>query len=178
MTPLAVTFSGTSLKHYADKVEAAGLQAQVEMQRGLNQAGDVVRTNVRRAVREQTSVLSPRLINTLVDSIPGRVGDLRYRIVTNGKGLPIRDFAVSASPGGPVTATVWGIPIQFQRSFMTSRRGLLMARRDTSRKSARFLFGANIAKEIVKGETLKTFERAVPAVVEPIVAARLTRLMP
>ena len=174
---ISVRFSGTSLAQYAEKVGQLGQKADIELQRGLNAGGDVVRTNIRRAIKEQTSVVSAKLVGTLVQSVPASVGALRYTIGSSGRGLPIRDFAFMASPGQPVTAIVWGVPITFQRSFMTSKKGLLRARTGEASKPIRALYGPSIAKELVKGQSLKTFEHAVREIVEPIVSARIARLM-
>lgn len=85
---------------------------------------------------------------------------------------------MAASAGGPVTASPWGVAHTFERSFVTSKRGLLRARRGKSREPIRALFGPSPAKEIVKDQALATFEAAVPGIVEPTIMRRLIRLMP
>ena len=94
-----------------------------------------------------------------------------------GKGLPIKDFPVEASVGGPVTVEPWGVSHTFARSFVTSSRGLLRARRGSAREPIRTLRGPAPAKELVKDQSAAVFEAGVRAIVEPIVTRRLARLM-
>ena len=175
---IEVKFSGTSLSAWAEKIATLGAQADVEMARGLNDAGDIVRTQVRRAMKDQMGVLRYAIVVDATASIPASPGRLTYSITATGKGLPIVDFPVSASPGGPVTASPWGVAHTFTRSFKTTRKGRLLARRTASRFPVRSLRGPSPAKELVKDASLATFEAAVPAIVEPTIMRRLVRLMP
>lgn len=177
-----VTFSGTRLADYATRVAELGARGEVEMARGLNDAGDLVLTQVRKALQGQMNVLKyGTILDTThgIPAAPGRSvsGHLTYAITASGKGLPIRDFPVQASVGGPVTAEPWGVAHTFKRSFVT-KTGRLLARRTASRFPIRGLRGPSPAKELVKGQSLDTFERAVPALVEPTIMRRLVRLMP
>jgi len=178
---IEVKFSGSSLAGFADRVAALGAKGQVELARGLNEAGDLVRTQVRRALKDQMGVTH---YSTIVDTTgsrpatPNGTGVLDYEIHASAKGLRIAEFPVSASAGGPVTAMTWGVPHTFQRSFVTSKRGLLRARRGAAREPIRSLKGPSPAKELVKGQSLHTFEHAVASVVEPVVVRRLARLVP
>ena len=173
-----VRFSGASLDTFVAKVAALGAEAPVEMARGLNDGGDIVRTQVRRALKEQMGVTSYGIVVDHTGAIPASPSGLVYKITGSGKGLPIKDFPVSASPGGPVTAMPWGVSHTFTRSFKTTKAGRLLARRGASRLPVRSLRGPSPAKELVKAESLATFEAAVPAIVEPTIMRRLVRLMP
>lgn len=175
---IEVKFSGTSLSVWAEKIATLGAQADVEMARGLNDGGKVVFTQVRRALKTQMGLLSYGTVVKATDDIPASPSRLIYSMSGRGKGLPIRDFPVAANAGGPVTASPWGVPRTFERSFVTSKRGLLRARRGTAREPIRPLFGPSPAKEIVKDQALATFEAAVPGIVEPTIMRRLIRLMP
>lgn len=175
---IEVKLSGAGIDQFASKVAALGASAPTEMARGLNDAGDKVRTQVRRALKVQMGVTKYGIVVDATSSIPARPGGLVYKITGDGKGLPIKDFPVSASPGGPVTAMPWGVAHTFQRSFVSSRKGRLLARRTSARFPIRGLRGPSPAKELVKDQSLATFEAAVPAIVEPTVMARLARLMP
>ncbi len=108
-----VKFSGASLDTFVAKVAALGAEAPVEMARGLNDGGDIVRTQVRRALKDQMGVTSYGIVVDHTGSIPASPSGLVYKITGSGKGLPIKDFPVSASPGGPVTAMPWGVSHTF-----------------------------------------------------------------
>ena len=175
---IEVKFSGASLDTFVCKVAELGADAPVEMARGLNDAGDIVRTQVRRALKEQMGVTSYGIVVDATGSIPASPSGLVYKITGTGKGLPIKDFPVSAAAGGPVTAEPWGVSHTFTRSFKTTRQGRLLARRGSARLPVRALRGPSPAKERVKDQSLATFEAAVPGIVEPTVMRRLIRLMP
>ncbi len=175
---ITVKFSGTRLANYAAKIAALGARGEIEMARGLNDAGDVVRTQVRRALQKQMGLQAYDVVVDATSSIPARPDDLRYRITAAGKGLPIRFFGVKVDPHGPVVAMPWGVPHEFKRSFRTTRTGRLLARRTDARLPVRSLRGPSPSKELVKGQSLATFEQAVPGIVEPVIIRRLARLMP
>ena len=175
---IEVKFSGSALSQYAARVHELGAQGQTEMARGLNDAGAQVLTQVRRALKTQMGVLNQGIVNDATGGTKASPGGLVYSISGRGKGLPIKDFPVEAAVCGPVTAEPWGVSHTFARSFKTSGKGLLRARRGQAREPIRSLRGPAPAKELVKDESAATFEAGVEAIVEPIVLRRLARLMP
>ncbi len=175
---IEVRFKGSTLEQFAQRVHELGAKGEAEMARGLNDAGDQVRTQVRRALKTQMGVISQSIVTNATGSINASPGRLVYAITGQGRGLPIKDFPVEASAGGPVTAEPWGVSHTFARSFVTSKRGLLRARRGTAREPIRTLRGPAPAKELVKDESAAVFEASIRAVVEPIVLRRLAPLMP
>lgn len=177
MPQIEIKFKGSSLEQFAAKVAALGAEGEIEMARGLNDAGGQVRTQVRRALKTQMGVINQSIVNNATGSISASPGRLVYSITGAGKGLPIKDFPVQASVGGAVTAEPWGVSHTFARSFVTSKRGLLRARRGSAREPIRSLRGPAPAKELVKDESAAVFEASIRAVVEPIVTRRLARLL-
>lgn len=171
-----IKFSDAGLRTFIAKAQSL-TQANGEIARGLNEAGDRVRTIVRHRLQAQTGVLRYGIITDETSSRQATPGHLVYTITGTGKGLPIRDFAVRAAAGGPVTADVWGVPHTFARSFVTRIAGKLRARRGSARMPIRSLRGPSIAKEIVKGETLAAFDASVVEIVRPLVLTRLLRLV-
>lgn len=142
---------------------------------GLNQGGDKVRTKVRRALKDQTGVRRYGTIVEKTDSVRAGAA-LEYRILGKGKGLPIREFRVSARTGSGVNASPWNVARTFKRSFKTKARGLLKARLGAERFPIRSLYGPAIAKEIVKDRSVATFQQAVRTDVLPIVLRKLSGL--
>ena len=53
---IEVKFSGASLATFSEKLAALASGGAAEMARGLNDAGDTVRTQVRRALKGQMGV--------------------------------------------------------------------------------------------------------------------------
>lgn len=142
----------------------------------LNEAGDKVRTIVRRSLREQTGVRLAGSITKRTSSKRAGPGHLVYEIHGTGSGMPIAEFPVKAGKGGPVVASPWGRSRAFKRSFKSPARGLLRARLGAGRLPIRSLRGPAVSKEIVKGETLATFDAQAAPMVEQMVVKRLGRL--
>ena len=154
-----------------DKVRRAGAE-------GLNEGGDKERTLVRRDLREQTGVKRYGSVLKRTRTRRATPSRLEYEIRGEGKGMPIDEFPVRASVGAPVAATPWGVPHRFKRSFKTSAKGLLRARRGSSRFPIRSLRGPSVAKEIVKDQTADGFEATAAPLVRAAVLKRLGRLLP
>ena len=152
-------------------------EVNVEVARGANDAGGQIRTIVRHALQDQMGVLKYKVAVDAVKSTPASPDHLRYEIWSSRGGLPIRDFLMQATAAG-VQAHVWGVDKTFQRSFVSSVRGLPLARLGSARMPIRALFGPAPYKELLKGETLASWERAVPLLVEPLVLQRVMRLSP
>lgn len=175
---ILVSLRDGGLAAYATRLQAAGETGRVELARGLNQAGDQIRTIVRQRLKTQMGVLRYGVVESHTRSVPATPALLEYTIFGSGKGLPIKEFPVAAAIGAPVTAEPWAVSHTFARSFMTAKKGLLRARRGKERKPIRALYGPSPAKELIKAETAEAFERAVPMLVVPIIMTRLAKLAP
>ena len=161
---------------------------------GLNQGGDKVATDVRKALWKQTGVKQYKSIlsrTRTIKAVDGGVGAFAYTIVGMGKGIPIKEFKVGVrtGAGGGVVANPWGVPHQFKRSFR-SKSGRLLARlpgtmsewTDKSgkrhrRAALRGLYGPSIAKEIVQGAVPTVFLLSAASQVEPAIRARLVKAL-
>ena len=168
---------------------------QRAIREGLNQGGDKVSTDVRKALWKQTglskyaSVL--RRTRTIKATDAGS-GSFTYVIAATGKGIPIKEFKVSVrkGPGGGVNAAPWNVPRQFQRSFALASGGY-RARLPGGRTvsyvgkdgkahrgyALRSLYGPSIAKEAMTGAIPTVFMLSVSAQVPPIILARMARAL-
>ncbi len=172
---------GMGLGAYATKLKGMSSLTQLEMSRALNAAGDKTATIVRRRMVGQMGLVHQPyqtiLANTKTSqSRPGQV--MTYRIIGTGAGLPIQDFLFQASKGAPVSAAPWGVERTFTRSFMTSIRGALRARRGKERMPIRSLRGPSPAKELLKDKAAEGFNEAARALVEPMIMTQLAKLLP
>ncbi|WP_316173561.1 MULTISPECIES: hypothetical protein [unclassified Bradyrhizobium] len=160
---------GTILGPISSLAAGGGRQA---LQEGLSDGGDKVRTKVRKAMRAQTNPLKYETITSRVD---GKRFGLAYIIKGDGKKTPIALFPHSVA--GAVTAAPWGVSRTFKRSFVRPDTGALSARTTSKRFPVRKLYGPNMAKEVVKGQSLAAFEVGVSTDVLPAIERRLARLL-
>lgn len=166
------------LARYAGLLAAIPAKAKQAFAQGLNEGGDLERTQVRRTLREQTGVKAAGSITRRTSTRRAYAGRLEYDVDGAGKGMPIKEFPVSASARGPVTATPWGVAHRFKRSFKTTGQGLLRARLGARRMPIRALYGPAVSKEIVKDETAAEWQAKAAPTVERMVFKRLGRLLP
>jgi hypothetical protein len=172
-----------------DRIQAKLPQA---ISRGLNEGGDRVRTQVQRALQQQSSLLRYGSVTKRVRTARAFPGALSYSIVVSGK-PPTKpaEFRsrVTMGKGGGVTIWMWSIAHKFKRSFQQLERGGLRMRLDalrkppgkrggvTARLPIRGFDGPNLAKEAVKNQTAKAFFDTTAAVVAPIVEKNLMRAL-
>ena len=162
---------------------------------GLNEGGDLVRTRVRAAMREQTglvklSSVTKRERGTRAFAIgrqaiggvgPPRPQRLAYDIIYTSKPTKAAEFrtSVQAGPGGGVTIWLWGVPHRIKRSFRGTGKiaGQLKMRRLGPRLPTRSFDGPDLAKEAVKGHVAETFLTQSALLVPPIIDKRLQRAL-
>lgn len=174
-------------------------QANVDraIAQGLNEGGDKVRTQVRKAMREQTSLIRLNSVTSRERTVraygaaggasksgigPVGPGSLQYQIIYNSKPTKIGEFkfSVSTGKGGGVTALMWGVSRKFARSFrIKGSSGIagLRARRTDERKPIRSFDGPDLAKEAVKGRVAETFLAESIALVPPMIEKRMARAL-
>jgi len=164
---------GASLAQYAALAQRMPARFRQEVGRGLGAGGNKARTAVRRALKDQMGV---KRYGTIVAATRGYLdaAAMEYVIEAKGAGLPIKEFPVRVTRKG-VGAKPWGVTHKFKRSF--ANNGRLLARRGPSRFPIRALRGPSPALELVKDNTLATFESAVSGVWEPLILARLEKLL-
>ena len=169
---------GREVETYASALRALPPKVQRAAVQGLNEGGDKTRTPVRRDLREQTGVKAYGSITKRTATKRAHPGRLVYEIIGTGKGMPIKEFPYRAAVRAPVTAQPWRVAHTFARSFKTSAKGLLRARRGPSRFPIRALYGPAVPKEIIKDRTAAGFEAHAAPNVERAVMRRLGRLLP
>ena len=151
-----------------------------EISRGLNEGGDLVRTQVRRSMQKQTGL-------TKLASVTKRQRTLRafagpsptYTILFAGKPTTkASEFRtrVATGAGGGVTVFLWNKAHKFKRSFQQKLKGGLRMRLDAARLPVRGFDGPNLAKEAVKDDVAKTFLVSAAAIVPTTIMKRLARL--
>ncbi len=194
MSLVAVRISSDLGKTSAALAKLSG-RVQLAIARGLNEGGDKVRTQVRRAMREQTGLVKLQSVtkrSSTIRAFPGAprsgigpvgVGSLAYQIVFRGKPSTRPDefpYRVKTGPGGGVTVRMWGVDHKFKRSFQiaghSGASGLRM-RLGGERFPVRGFDGPNLAKEAVKGRVAETFLALAPVVVPPIIGKHIARLV-
>ncbi|MBZ0230305.1 MAG: hypothetical protein K8F58_17895 [Bauldia sp.] len=151
----------------------AGPRALQVMRETLRASGDKTRTQVRRALKDQTGVKAYGTITRYTRSYVHE-GGLAYSVEGVGRGLPIDYFPVRVTGRG-VSASPWRVVHNFKRSFAN---GGYFARLGPSRFPIRRLYGPSIAKEIVKDQALAAFLDAGPREVARILPMKMARLLP
>lgn len=164
--------------------------------RGLNEGGDKVRTQVRRAMREQTGLVRLNSVTSRSSTMraytsaapksgigPIGPGSLSYRIIFRGKPHTKPDefrYSVKRGRGGGVSVKMWGVSHLFKRSFQIKGRsgasGLRM-RIGNPREPIRGFDGPNLAKEAVKGQVKTSFFDGAATFVLPVVEKQIIRLL-
>ena len=172
---VTVKLSNQAYQQFINKTLQLGTQAAQELARGLNEGGDKVQTQVRRALKVQTGVSKYGTIVQNTTNSRAFAGHLSYSIRSTGHGLPITDFPYSVP--GHVQASPWGVTRQFARSFKQLVKGGLKARLTSKRFPLRSLYGPSIPKELVKDKSKDAFETGTVFVREAV-EKRLARLMP
>ena len=180
---LTLKIDTRDLKRLKRDLAAMRAKAPLAIARGLNEGGDKVRTQVRRAMREQTGLLRLRSVTDRQRTIRAFAGALSYSIVFAGKPSTKPDefsLAVKRGKGGGVTVRMWGVPHRFQRSFQIPGRGAgggLRMRLGGERFPIRGFDGPNLAKEATKGQVAPTFLAGARLLVEPMIIKRIARLL-
>ena len=145
---------------------------------GLNEGGDRTRTQVQRALRQQTGAIRLRSITDRVRTMRAHAGGLSYRMVVAGKpAMKLDEFKWRATSAG-ITADVWNTPHAFKRSFLNKGKGSPFKARTTSKRfPLRTLYGPNLAKELGQGIVPSVFLLAAHEFVGPAIIKRMARLL-
>lgn len=103
---ITIAFDGSGIHRLANVFAAAGAQAPHAIRRGLNRTGEKVRTQVKRALVQQTG-LKAGVINRAVKTRRANFSDLSYVLKSRGGNISLKHFGaretragVSAAPGG------------------------------------------------------------------------------
>lgn len=189
-------------------IDLGSPKLRTELWQGLDQGGRKVRTLVRKDLKEQMGVkragvvtagtrsftdrgsLTFTIVGTgkglPIQEFPFRMSRSRgarvrwsprehWRLQPRDAGGRFGELPDAEMPGA-VSASPWRVSRTFQRSFVNDA-GEPRAMLPGGRKRRR-LFGAGIAKEIVEGQTAARFMASSGTIIEPIIVARLARVMP
>ena len=197
MTAITITLRGAGLDAFSADLQGLGKNARREMERGLINGGDKLRTEVRKALKYQTGVIRYGAITQGVRGYLDK-GDLSYVIAASGSGLPIRNFKTTAtggrrfgnyrdqkrdgsgqfgglrSKGGGVTSAVWNAPRTFQRSFRRKDGEFVAVL--PGKRSKRKLFGPSLPKELPVGQSVATWKAGADKILDAVMD-RLEGLM-
>ena len=163
---------------FAALLAAVPVKARRAFVEGLNEGGDLERTQVRRNLKAQTGVTRYGAIVKRTHAKRAGASGLVYSIEGTGKGMPIREFRTRASARSPVTAWPWAKAHTFARSFKTSGKGLLRARLGPDRMPIRAFYGPAVSKEIIRDQTAADFQATAAPTVSRAVMKRLVRILP
>ena len=150
--------------HFEAAVARLGEQAATRaFNRALNSEGNKVRTQVRRALRQQTGAKTS-LINRETRSIQSTFSNLTYTIEARGDYLGLSHFSPRQFAYG-VRAKPWGRWQRFDSAFLVgSLANNAFVREGSARLPIRKMFGPAIPKEMVQDATRDAFEAAQPDV--------------
>jgi len=177
------------LKRFGNKLAALGNgQARVIMSRALNHEGDKGRTQVKRALVKQTG-MKYGLVTKAVRTIRSTPATLTYEIVARGNETNIGLFAARQTAKG-VSAAPWGVRRLFAHAFILGAHkgrqgvkgfqsgdtGVAFVRAGRARLPIKALYGPNLAREILKGESEAAF-RASTSTIANRIAHELSRVL-
>lgn len=150
--------------HFEAAVARLGEQAATRaFNRALNSEGNKVRTQVRRALRQQTGAKAA-LINRETRSIRSTFSNLTYTIEARGDYLGLSHFSPRQFAYG-VRAKPWGRWQRFDSAFLVgSLANNAFVREGSARLPIRKMFGPAIPKEMVQDATRDVLEAAQPDV--------------
>ncbi len=137
--------------------------ANLAFSRALNRTGRPTFTAVKRALRNQSDI--PRgLVDAGVTFKPATSKALQTVITGRGPYLPLRLFGARQFAYG-VRAKVWGKHQQYRSAFIVHKFAGGAYKRLTPRRfPIRQLYGPSVGKELVKDQSLSTFEASMPNV--------------
>jgi hypothetical protein len=176
----AIQIDSSDLKRLIRQLDRVQAKLPQAIARGVNEGGDKVRTQVQRALQQQTSLVRYGSVTKRTRTARAFPGALSYSIVVAGK-PPTKpaEFRtrVTMGKGGGVTIWMWGVAHKFKRSFQQKLKGGLRMRLDSARLPIRGFDGPNLAKEAVKDRAAKAFFDTTAAVVAPIVEKHMQRAL-
>lgn len=150
--------------HFEAAIQKMGrADATRAFNRALNSEGNKIRTQVRRALHQQTGAKAS-LITRETRTIRSTFSTLTYKIEARGKPLGLKHFSPKQFSYG-VRAKPWGRWQKFDHAFLLSSLGNnAFLREGRARLPIKKMFGPAIPKEMVRGATRDTFEAAQPDV--------------
>lgn len=155
----------TRIRYEAMVQRVGERDAALAFSRALNYEGRKTFTAVKRSLRKQTDI-PPFMITASMAFRSSSQRNLRTIISGSGKELPLRLFKPSQFSYG-VRAKVWGKHQTYRSAFIVAKYGGNVSHRTSKKRfPIQRMFGPSIPKEMVKDETLETFEQSGNAVMD------------
>lgn len=167
----------TRIRYEAMVQKVGEEEAALAFSRALNHEGRKSFTAVKRALRKQTDI-PPGMITAAMKFKSSTVRNLRTVISGTGSELPLRLFGAKQFSYG-VRAKVWGKQQTYKSNFIVASLGGNVFHRTgvfgkaakgryagKRREGIQRTFGPSIPKEMVKDETLETFEQSGNAIMD------------
>ncbi len=175
---LNVQIDASALTKLSRDLSRVSARTPQEFTNGLNAGGDRVRTAVRHAIQDQTSLVRYSSVVQRTRSSRAYPGSPIYTIYVSGKATKQPEFKtiIEEGAGGGVTIVLWKKAHKFKRSFQQKFKGGLRARLGGPRFPTRAFDGPNLAKEAIKDDSAKTFIEAAEVMIAPLILTRLVRL--
>ena len=155
----------TRIRYQAMVQQVGEGAAALAFSRALNHEGRKTFTAVKRSLRKQTDI-PPFMITASMAFKSSSQRNLSTIISGSGKELPLRLLKPSQFSYG-VRAKVWGKHQTYRSAFIVAKyEGNVFHRTSKKRFPIQKMFGPSIPKEMVKDETLETFEQSGNAVMD------------
>lgn len=174
---ITINLADQILSRFGNQLAALGDgKARLVMARALNHEGDKGRTQVKRALVRQTGI-KYNLIDKAMKTIGANAGRLTYTLEAAGEETNLNLFGAKQGKRG-VSAAPWGQRRVFKSSFIVGAYGGKVYKREYKyRFPIKQLYGPNIARELVKGETAETFQSGVGNIADRV-AHEIARELP
>lgn len=148
-----------------------------ELRRGLNAGGAKVKTQVQRAVATQMGIGYGAAGKTMAATPARAGGTMEYTIKSVGQWVPLMAFGARAGTAG-VYATPWETRRLFPHTFIaTMSSGHTGVFTRIAGKKIKELWGGAVPREMLRGESLATFEHSAADVVMPAIMSRLAGIL-
>lgn len=162
------------IKFEATVTRVGSGMAKKVFSRAMNSEGRKSYTAVKRAVAKQTSIKTGDVARSM-SFINASVNTLETKIIGKGRHFPLSYFGAKQFSFG-VRAKVWGSFHKYPHAFtVAAYGGNVYKRLSAKRFPIKQLWGPAIPVEMVKDETLDTWQQGVPRVMDE--AMRLLGLM-
>lgn len=168
--------SNQVLARYGKALAALGEgQARTALSRALNHEGDKGRTQVKRALVEQTGIKYGAVDKSMA-TLRSTPATLSYTLKARGDETNIAWFGGVQRRKG-VSAAPWNKRRIFARSFIVPRFGRAFIRTGKSRLPIRPLYGPNLARELVKDSSAAAWRSGVANIVARV-GHEIGRMLP
>jgi hypothetical protein len=173
---LVINAKDQVLARYGNRLAALGDgQARRVMSRALNHEGDKGRTQVKRALVRQTGI-KYGAVDKAMATIRATPATLTYRLKARGNETNIVWFGGAQRQKG-VSAAPWNKRRIFAHSFIVPKFGRAFIRTSKKRLPIRWVYGPNLARELVKDTSAVAWQSGVANIVARI-GHEIARMLP